>query len=273
MKRNVLLTGLVSALLIAVLLFAACSDGGGSSGLSTPKPGDLPALPSEESGITPVTQDDVAALLTGLKSGVLTLRGQVESLIKQKATTDKWEVKDTTSLPGLSINASGSVAEKSTVDWDNPKAGNYMEKSENYNASINFTDNKSVGGVTVYKGSSIAEEIGYSGRITLKSLAAEKIGVNLNGTMKESYAYGLTVSYNGKSGKIVLEARLTASANKDEEFDPSVFEDFDNFNPYNLLTPKYSGSLQVFGADDKVLYQEDITNASEYAAVLGYFGL
>ncbi|MDR2078228.1 MAG: hypothetical protein LBP74_00720 [Treponema sp.] len=273
MKKNVLLTGLISALLIAGMLFTACpTDSGEPSGLSAPDPGDLPDLP-DAAGVTPVgTTAEAKALLNGIKDNYSGIRGNVEALIINKVVPNSsgrtWNVKDDTSLPGLKINAQGNYTETSTIREDTiPKAGDYMEISENRDASVEVTGDRTEKEMTFYKGSRIAEkEEGYV-KVTIKSMSAANASITITESANASYVYGLTVSHNGKDGKIILDAHAKGSLTK-----TMTVSSFDVDLPSMEIT--YSGSLCVYGADDKeVVYREDITNEREFVAALGYFGI
>jgi hypothetical protein len=281
MKKNLLLTGLVSVLLLAGMMFTACGgDDGGDDGLSAPGAGDLPALPSD-TGIAYVsTETEAKTLLNGLGAGLTLLRGAVEDLVMENGTesegnnsyTYSWNVKDDTSITNLKVNATGRMVERwSDSGGEIPKAGDYQETSENSTTAIEFTGNMSGGGGIIYQGSSIAEETALSGKMTIKTInqSAMTGTVNVNGSMDVSHAYGLTVSSSaGKGGKIILDARVEASLNKDITVS---FEDgFDGPE----ITPKFSGSLKVYGeSNDTPVYTLNIVNEDDYEEALGYFGI
>jgi hypothetical protein len=276
MKKNVLLTGLIGALLIAGMMLTACGGDDDPGGLPVPGPDDLPALPTD-SGIAPVsTQAEATALLGSFTSGVASLRRQVENLAEQNGDETEtetsyryvWDIKDDTSISGLKINSNGSVVEKWMGDDDIPKANDYTEASDDSNTTIEFIGDKSVSGGTIYEGSRTAEKVAEFERVTFKKVDMLSMSgtINVNASVNESYAYGLTVSYNGKSGKIILDATLAGSLNKDID----IFSEDDY--PDMAITLTYSGSLVVYGADNEEVYREDITDKDEFEDVFKYFG-
>jgi hypothetical protein len=181
MKKNKVLMGLLSVLLMAGIFFTACpmnDDGGGDDGLG---PGDLPGLPD---GITAITEDEVEALL-----GKLVFLGAVVEDVNDvvgEASDDKdgsHEVTDNTTVEGLKINSTGRFSE----DGDGKKE-----------TSVNFTADKTESDVTVYQGSLIE--------------LIEKRSWDAGGekaTSELTNFFGLTVSSGSKGGKVILNATPT----------------------------------------------------------------
>jgi hypothetical protein len=277
MKKSFVLTGLLSVLLIACMMFSACPmDSGDDDGGGGTKPEDLPDLPSG----TPyaANETEAKALLGDLKPGFLAVEGQVESLIRGTPPTEtenssSVKITDNTSITGLKINYEGSETFKAVPEnfmnegyEDIAKAGDYMEGSETENYTIEFTADKSESGAVVYKGSSIGREESGSMRIVLKALSGPMSGtITVSGSQKSSIVYSLTASAGGKGGKIILEAAVEGSFDTDFNVDASWDGDMPD------VPASYSGSLKVFGADDEVKYELSITNAATYQQALAYF--
>jgi hypothetical protein len=169
-----------------------------------------------------------------------------------------------TSIDYLEVTASGSETESGSIG-EIPQAGDSEEEAWNSNTTIKFTGDKSVSGGTIYTGSSMAAKETGSGRITVKGIDTESMSatINVNESINEYYAYGLTVSANGKGGKIILDASAQGAINKDVKMSgPSDFPDMD-------IT--YSGSLKVYGADDTEYTIVAIASEDDYDEALSYF--
>jgi hypothetical protein len=240
MKKNKVLMGLLSMLLMAGILFTACpmndDDGGDDSsdddnGLSVSGPGDLPGLPD---GIIAITEDEVEALL-----GKLDFLGAVFKDVNKvvdaasEAGDDPYKVTDDTSVEGLKINATGRDSDE----------GLYQK------ITVDFIADGTEPEVIIYKDSQIKLE---------RSVSATGGG---EGTGSISDVFGLTVSSDGKGGKVILKATPTVTVTLVDE-EPGV--DF---------TFAYKGSLIVYGQDDKELYTLEIKDETSDSKALGYFGL
>jgi hypothetical protein len=272
MKKNLLLTGLLSALLMAMMLFTACSSGSDDPpGLSVPGPGDLPDPPATSGTTTAGVKADAVALLDGLKNNNWQIRYDIEKLVNGKVITEPlpngakqtWNVKDDTSLTGLKINAWGNGTETSSMDENTfmPKAGDYMEFSETRDVTVEVTADRSEGSVILYKGSSIAEKHENNGRMTINQNGT----VTVSGSQNTSVVYALTVSLGGKDGKIILDAHAERSGTKTMSFS-SIEDDID-------IPVTYYGSLRVFSIDNTELYEEVIANEGDFLNALEYFGI
>jgi hypothetical protein len=272
-KKNLLPAALLCALLTAVMLAAACStDDCGDGRLPAPAPEDLPDLPQTAGAAMVSTKAEAEALLDGLSSEFQAVKSQVSNLIANnyKETDDggTWNVD--TSLSELKITSKGSETQKSNVEnLEDMKAGSFQEMSGNSDTVVEFTADKTASGVTVYQGSRIAEKTAVSGRLTIKSIneSTGQITANGSGSETTSYAYGLTASYNGKAGKIIFEAGITGSVNKDLTFS---FEDVDGLDDLSVVLT-YSGSLVVYGADNTEVYRLDIADEEEFDEAEQYF--
>lgn len=278
MKKNLLLTGLLSALLIAGMMFTACpvesDDDDGGNGLPVPGPAELPVLPVGSGYVS--SEAEAKALLNDFgTAGVRTLRYEVEELIRSKRTENKdsytLAVKDDTSLPGLKINATGNATYRLNPpdfmqDGYIPKAGDSMGEDQTSDTTVEFTADKSAGGATVYKGSRISEKSAESSSVTIEKIdtASQSGTVNFAGSGSSFHVYSLTVSGGGKGGKIILNAQVQGSGSKtitvsDENFD---FPD---------IPVTYSGSLTVYGANDTAVYTKNISGEADYNEVMAYF--
>jgi hypothetical protein len=268
------------------MFFAACStddDDNGPSKLPVPAPGDLPGLPDVDEIMPIVSRAEAEALLSGLKEGFGSFRGEVEDLIEGKiettpidsGVTQTWNIKDNTDLSGLKINAVGDSTQRATLSLDGtaiPKPGDYMEMSENRDAAVEFTGNRTEGGATVYSGSRIAEKARSYGKVTIKSIDAAQSGsITVYGSGSAEFVYSLTASSGGKSGKIIFEAGIEGSMNRDLDISDEVLDNIDEL--FGELPFVFSGSLTVYGADDAELYREDIANADDFTMLAEYFNL
>ncbi|MDR2103515.1 MAG: hypothetical protein LBP42_05360 [Treponema sp.] len=276
MKRNLLLTGLLSVLLMAGMMFTACptdDDGGGGGGVPVPQPGDLPGLPSSVGAEYVSNRTEAEDLLKALKTGFQPVYGDVNNLIDDKVKSTEngytWNVSDGTSIAGLEINAKGDSTSKSkpdnfgdeeSGDYE-PAVGDYLEESENSYTTIEFTADKTEGGATVYKGNSIVEQYMSSNKNTITGSSKLAVTISAN----DSRVYGLTVSSGGKGGKIILSASRKGSISKD---DIEIPEDGGPDIPDLPIT--YSGSLKVYG-DGSVLYTEKINTKAAYDKAVDYF--
>jgi hypothetical protein len=238
MKKKLLLTGLASVLLVAGMMLVACGkdddDGGGK--LSAPKLGNLPALPA---GVVYVSDGPEAeALLEDIGGAFYTIGDAVENLIDAHAYAEEsgngysWDVKDDKFISGLIINSKGT--EKGTEEGSH----GYSVSDE---TTIEFIDDKTESGVTVYKGSKVAKK--EDGATTSTSS---------NGSL--SYACGWTVSSNGKGAKIILEANVKVNG--------------------SVTTIKYSGSLKVYGDNNAPVYEKAIDKNEVFnEIIIGLFHL
>jgi hypothetical protein len=272
MKKRFVLTGLLSVLLIAGLIFTACpmdSGGGGSNGPSVdvPAAGDLPALPA---GKTPVSSENEAkALLNALgTSGMLwTLRNNVEDVIEENTagteTSGSWEFENV-QKNGMKISSSGRYSyETNVTDEKNLKKGDYYKENGRQDTTVELIADKSGGSYSLVSGSIFAEGEESNEGVTLTEVDANGGTMRINGSQKAAYGYGLTFAYNNTAGKIILDASGGATFSGtiswgDEWPEPQI---------------TISGSLKVYGAsDDTPVYSETITK-DNYEVILGYFGL
>jgi hypothetical protein len=273
MKKNLLLTGLLSVLLVAGMMFTACpmesDDDDGGNGLPVPVPEDLPVLPAGPGYVS--NETEAIALLQELRDVTSPARRDIRTVLQNNSTENGYAVKDDTSTSYLKINATESHAFKSQPDnfmrddYDDPKVGDYMELSQDGNDTVEFTGEKSEGGVTVYRGSRIAEKLAAYYKVTLKRIDGENSGlVNFTASTDSSAVYGLTVSgSSGKGGKIILEAKTWASINQDITVS-------DNFTE-PAVPVTYSGFLKVYGTGNAVVYTKNISNEADYNEVAAYF--
>jgi hypothetical protein len=280
MKKSLLLMGLLSVLLMAGMMFTACSMGNDDDGgLSVPAPGDLPALPSGVDYVS--TEAEAKTLLAELTQGFWTIENtvmdQVRDLIEDNETETEteteysytWNVQDGIA-GGLKINTWGTETYKTNnanfmSDDYSPKEGDYDEESESSDTAVEFTADKTAGEVIVYEGSRITVRDVDSYRMTITKLTTPTSGtVNFTGSENYSLAYGLTASVGGRGVKIILDAQAQGSINKDLTVSNGDFDWPD--------TPlSYSGSLQVYGADDTPVYTKNIKTKADYDEVMGYF--
>jgi hypothetical protein len=215
-----------------------------------------------------------------LGSGFSTVSGQVRAKINsapEEETANGYTKKivDDTSILNLKIN----YDERSVYDakpdnfmnegYNNPAVGDYMDYSGSSNTTVEFTGNKTESNAVVYQGSSVRIEQSGSSRVELKEISATKdsgkVAVRYSG--KNSDVYILTVSYGGKSGKIILDA--TQEGSLADEF--VVTGEDDMPNPSDILPITFSGSLKVFGADDALVYELAIKDEPTYYEALSYF--
>jgi hypothetical protein len=284
MKKKLLLMGLASVLLMAGMMFAACAGDGGDDDddgdivLTVPKPEELPELPSGANVVYVSNDDEAKALLNSFKDAFEPVGWQVDALIRGRTTETengrRWEIIDYTdssssALAHLKINSKGDSGEKTNMRYDDenyiPKKGDYMEEYSYRKTAIEFTDKKTEAEVTVYGGSKIEFEDSYSYRMTIKAInLATETGtatVSVNSSM--AYAYGLTASYGGKGGRIILDVNVRTKLNKDVS---SFDDDFDS------EPATYEGSLKVYGESNEPVYTELINSEDAFDKVSDYFG-
>jgi hypothetical protein len=254
MKKNKVLMGLLSVLLMAGILFTACpmnSDDDDDDGLSVPGPGDLPSLPSDTTAITTKAEaEELLGKLDGFKSVFFQAQGVVETAhdaeyakLVPLGGSGSYEVTDNTSVTGLKINSTGSFS----VDI----SGTEWEGSDESETTVDFIDD--VAGEStaiVYKDSVLK----------FKAESSSTFGASgYEGQGTDFQVFGLTVSTgtdeNKKGGKVILDTKTTYEDNGDTE------------------TGTYEGSLTVYGKDDAELYTLEIKDEASYNKALGYFDI
>jgi hypothetical protein len=251
MKKHSVLMGLLSVLLMAGLMFSACpmEDDDDDGGLDVPGAGDLP-----DPGTNPyvATEDEAKALLEALSPGFPTVFGEVKGVIgakqleawsKSDGKSMSYKVENDDSVTGLKINSSG----RENREGDESKG----KSSGESNTTVDITSDIEKSGLTVYKGSVVKTRDNSSGERNEKE---EK------GSFEELHAFALTVSSGGKGGKIILEAKYTGKGTTNYESG----EDVDG-------STTYSGSLIVYGADEKEWHRVNIKDEATYGEALGYF--
>jgi hypothetical protein len=284
MKKKLLLMGLVSVLLMAGMMFTACGgddDDGGGGGVSAPKLGDLPDLPADTgAGLAYVATDAEAKYLLSSESfryALWSAEDAAEELIKAKAKVDangrSWEVgPDDKTKIGFIINSKGKETSKGVDIWDvdenyKPKVGESSEMSSSEETTIEFIAN-TTGPVTIYSGSKIASkgDGSQSMKITAINETSHTVTLTASGSSSRSYAYGLTVSFNGKGAKIILEAKITIPKTTLEITIPGNDDDEPDVT-------KYSGVLKVYGTNNKIVYEKAIDSEKAFDEVSEYFGI
>jgi hypothetical protein len=270
MKKNFGLTGLISIVLITVMVLAACILGDeGDSGLSVdvPQISDLPDPPANSSYVSLATE--AKALLTAISSSPMlsTISTAVSSAIQDAMTgsdtNQRWEVKNEEDN-GLKINGSGTYTVDANAAFDEEdyeaKKGDHAVITQKEGWSIEFTADKVVGALTVYTGSTNEQKTDSYMEQTITAL--EPVTVRYSYTEQSAISAGLTVLHSGQAGKIILDAKYSVSASG------TMIEGDGNPSPI----PVVSGSLKVYGADNKVVYEKDIVTPADYQEVMGYFG-
>jgi hypothetical protein len=283
MKKKLLLMGLVSVLLMAGMMFTACGgDDDDGGGISAPKPGDLPDLPTD-TGATLAYVDNEAeakALLSSefFRYVLWSADEAADDLIDAKAAEDEnsrsWEVgPDDKTKTGFIINSKGKQTSKGFdlsgffSGGPKPNVGDSSEMSSSEETTIEFIANNTTGPVTIYSGSHLASKRDGSQSMKVKAIdeTSGTITLTVSGSGSSSYAYGLTVSSNGKGAKIILEAKITWKDNNVEITLPPG-------NEFDSTT--YSGFLRVYGAENKIVYEKAIDSEKAFNdEVREYFGI
>lgn len=268
MKKYVTLPGPVAILLIAGLMFAtglmsaACLTDGGKPAL-----GNLPALPDNTAYVA--NETEALALLTALKPALEPMMDQVEELVQlaeDSSESGNWHITDADSIPGLEITSRRSFTDDIYPDnfmdngWD-PEVGHYARVSADEETIADFTAHQDASGVVIYQGSKVMERNRSTSDFDTINVLDEGVSIHANGPAEASTVYALTVSDGERGGKIILDAGQKISASYD-----FVYPD-DTFAP--LIT--YSGSLNVYGANDEALYTLRIHDEETYEEAMDYF--
>jgi hypothetical protein len=273
MRKSLTLPGLLGAALAAGLLFTACPmDGGGDGG---PSPADLPGLPSATPYVA--SRAEALALLTALRPAFVSVKNDVEYRVWQAQTgsTDgRWDITDATSLTGITVRSKGRLvtAPVSLMDPDSnsiPKKGDRGTMSSSVETSADITADTTESGVLVYGGSRVVEKERATASYTITDVVVlggipTGFTVLMSGSGEFTALYTLTASSGGKGGKIILNLRMGGSISNVEYSYPGDGESPDM--PYT-----YSGSLNVYGANDEAQYTLDITNMATYQQAMAYF--
>jgi hypothetical protein len=283
-KKNRVLMGLLSVLLMAGMMFIACPMDSGNSGdngdnwdgLSVPTPDNLPGLPDDVRYVT--SEAEAIALLNGLGAVFSSVDDATASLSAANTrVTDidngykyEWSVKDDTSIPGLKINITGEVTSSANpsnfMEEDyNPAAGDFGKKSMTDNTTVDFIADHTEGGAVVYKKSRITTKIkGSYSEETVTSVSGTSPLGSVKHFRDDAYADGLTASSGGKGGKIIFDAKVQGSFVK-SDYNISDGEDRSVYD--------YSGSLKVYGANNTEVYAKNIAAYEDYreALALIYF--
>jgi hypothetical protein len=269
MKKSLKLLGLLSVLLIAGMMFAACSDGGGDDD-NGPSPGSLPSLPADDPSIAYVsTEAEARALLTpALRSVLRSVDNMVEDLIEGKisptANGGSWSITNDTSISGVKVSSKGSFTETDFMDDDwYPSKGESGRDSSSADTTVELTGDKAEYGVVIYSGSKVEQKEQYSVSYNVTDISSSGLTMRMSGSNDETTNYALTVSSGGKGGKIILNARQSATLP-----DRSYTFTFDDGFPD--VSVKYSGSLTVYGEGDKELYKLPITDRETYYEATDY---
>jgi hypothetical protein len=272
MKKSLKLLGLLSVLLIAGMMFAACSDGGGDGDEDNgPSPGSLPSLPANDPSIAYVsTEAEARALLTtALRSILRSVDNMVEDLIEDKisftANGGSWNITNDTSISGVKVSSKGSFTESDFMDddWEPSKGENGRDSSSN-DTTVELTGNKEASGFVIYSGSRVEQKEQYSVSYNVTDISSSGLTIRMSGSNDETTAYAMTVSSGGKGGKIILNARQSATL-------PDSSYTFTSYDDFPDVPVKYSGSLTVYGEDDEELYKLPIANDETYYEAMSYF--
>jgi hypothetical protein len=271
MKKRFVLMGLVSVLLMATLLFAACSTGDddGESGpsVTVPAVGNLPDLPADSTPV--VTKDDAEALLTAFweSEAGWGLGSEIESVIEEyddpistnTGWKGEWDFKDNESADRLKISSAGNFSESTNVPEDEdkskpPQKGYYEASSYSLQFAAEVTEDKTYEDVTLVAGSTIARALSGSDRWEITAVSEEEesvaVTVKYKISVQDAYGVGMTVIHDGKAGKIIIDLKGKISGSEEVTIN-------DDLEPN--LSGSVSGSVKVYGASDSLVYTMPIT--------------
>jgi hypothetical protein len=234
--KHGILFGIAALLAAAIVLFAACGGGGGSSGpkVDIPSVSDVPALPGGTTPVTTANVEWIEALLDDLEGILDNIYDDLEDAV-YTAAEDKGDNPDELpfnftgdiNMSGFSGITSGEL----TVTVHEDFSGN--ETYGSFSRTIDSTVKTTI--VTAYSGPQIWEG-------SVFSEAAAAAGSEKSGKQTVAQAYGLTVTYEGKSAKIIYSSTSTYTENT------------------SGWTWSEKGKVTVYGEDDVKVYEIPIDN-------------
>jgi hypothetical protein len=266
MKKNLLTTGIL--ILVFAALFTACpQDAEAPDGpeVEVPKAGDLPALPTTTGVSAVATEAEAKALLTGMGTITSTLSSLTMKVVETNGTPDKngnWSFDDKLSPDGeVKVSASYSVSSNRLGLEQAPKPGDTLKTSITRETKVILEKDLKKDDYTLLKGGTTAGKSSVSVDATY-----ETDGFSIKEYKVDDVAsLGLTVSSKDKAGKIIVEFTVASEipAGKYGE-DEDLFE---------KMKDTYTGTLKVYGADDKEVYTLDLSKESSRKEVswLEYF--
>jgi hypothetical protein len=210
-------------------------------------------------------------LLTAVRPVFESVGYQVESLIWNSSDDNgSWNINgDVTSIPGLKVTSRGSETYTANPpnfmddDWE-PAAGQSLQMSESSDTTVELTTDKVASEVVIYQGSTVTQKENETGSLSITAISGSGATIRASMSENDSDQYALTASYTGKGGKIILNARRTASISN-QTYNITSLDDF----PEPPFT--YSGSLTVYGADDAEVFTVLINSEATYYLAMNYF--
>jgi hypothetical protein len=270
MKNAIKLIGFALVAAIGFAMTACPTDGGdgGGTGANIPGVNQLPAFPA---GSTPAaTKADAEAILAELRLTRVrdSLYDEVSELWKKHRdnTDDNGNISYIDTLPNgyVKVTYSGTGNTTSTggfKDYIHQFASNDKQSStSDVKEKVEVTRDKAESGVTIVKGSMDEYHFTSSGNSTVVTPGTDetaRINRTENGKEQDVLAYTIT-TFSG-SVKIILD--LTREINIS---DKNVLVDYEAAE-YDKVgtktrTVKYSGSLKVYGKDNKLLIDHRIVD-------------
>jgi hypothetical protein len=308
MKKRFVLMGLVSVLLMAVLLFAACplmgGGGDGNGDVTTPADDDaIPAVPDADdvsvtvptadklpdlpSGSTPVSNaTEAKALLNafGASGAGWRLEEDIQSVIGEhtllSVTNTSWKLEwdfkdDDETESGLKVTSAGNESISWKIsEYEEGKTpsmkGEYMSASASKKVTAEVTEDRPYGSVTLVAGSTIAHALSSDTLISCTAVSGNSITVKNEGSMQDAYGVGMTVIQGNKAGKIIIDlyGKISGSVTTTMQIGD---DGYDGEGP-DMPAPTVSGSIKVYGASNtNPLYTLPITK--DNIEVLGDLGI
>ncbi|MDR0569400.1 MAG: hypothetical protein LBG87_09380 [Spirochaetaceae bacterium] len=274
MKKNkfshALCTGVLSSLLmLGLMLFAACDNGDGDNDngptVETPSISDVPAF----DGPAVENSADAVSFLSEIRSANLSIYTQAYMLISSKMTYEEaedgnsgkstWDfTNQKTSDNTMQVTSKGKSEYKEV--GDGKTVGDKEEGSRNTDTSATVIADIPSGDVTVKTGSKFAEKSESSQKLTVTAVTDGRPSeYNGNVSQQEAYSFGLSVTADGKGGKIIF------SATKSQSFSGTA-------SASTEITPSISGSLKVYGTGDAEVYSQTIDNEDKLDDALALIG-
>jgi len=293
--------GIIAVSAIMVCAFAACSDGGGGSdnegpvNITVPRVEDLPEFPE---GTRPATTiSEVNSILSALAFSrtydfvherISETIDDIAGYRNNYSFTDKEDydkkIKVSASLKS-NVSMSRNFEDLFTFIYEygaDPMyytntftTGDYYRVSGESKKKGILTQNITYGSVTIAAKSIFGEQRNSSENVQITKRGSVITGeANVNISENYQQALGFTVTASGKSVKIILDLKTTATASgNNTQFYwllEGVWEDL----PASVTAEvKYSGSLKVYGENNELLKTLPITSFAACEQALETLGI
>jgi hypothetical protein len=279
-------------LMAGLLVLAACSDGGGGVGSKTPPVSSLPDFPTGGGITAPSSQlslEEVEDILAGLQNVVENIRDAAEEVVEENSTeteTDKegnysysntWNFKNQKDGDEIvNVTSDGNYLEKAVGS----STGGTFTSTDRMNVKVTLLEDVASYGTTVYTGSVIEEKTDMQGTVKVNVNISTGAGtISVSGRNNASWSYGLTVSNGTIAVKIIFNASVKVSGSDSEQvsfasagdYEDLIGETVGEIQEDLMEDAIISGTLKVYGAGDKEVFDLEIDDLETLNEYLDYF--